>query len=804
MERMTGLTKAETLELLRGKNFPVPPLVYFTAAEWDACPAAVMDRLSRFGRERVAVRSSARAEDGQGGSMAGVYLSLLDIPVWEEKAVAEAINRVRAGLDGANDQILIQEMVADVAMAGVVATRTISGGAPYYVINYDDVSGRTDTVTGGVSNSRVVYVYRGTGGDAFDSRRLLVVVELVRRCEREFGDIPLDIEFAVDAFLNPHLLQMRPICSTADWREDLSRKIESRIKHVAEFIREVMEPRHGLHGGRSMLSVMSDWNPAEMIGIIPGQLAVSLYRELITRRTWSLARGEMGYKLLPPTDLMLLVGGRPYIDIRASFNSFLPANLSKTLSERLVNAWFDRLEANPSLHDKIEFEVVNTIAEPDFPALFNERYPTLMNKAELAAYRAELAALTRQALRKDGTLTKAAGAIERLHGRQQTDLPVEKAMAAKMPAFDVIMLVSKAIECCREHGTLPFSIMARHAFIAEAILRSLARLGVLSRERMDEFKGSVHTVVSDLIRDFAAVSTGKSRKDAFFACYGHLRPGTYDILSPTYAERGNLFESIPPRHGGDDIGNRSFSPSGVEVAGMDKVLSEAELGLDGASFLSYAKSAIAGRERAKFVFTRHVSHILDLLALWGGKLSIQREDVAMLPLDDILDILYQPLPLDGARHFKRLAAVYRRERELGRSFELPHLIRSERDVYIVPQYRSAPNFITTKRVQSATVYLSARALDGDGLTGKIVCIDSADPGYDWIFTRSIVGLITCYGGANSHMAIRCAEYGLPAAIGCGEMIFAKIKASSSCLLDCGARSITTIDKTTCFQNGMPP
>ena len=48
-------------------------------------------------------------------------------------------------------------------------------------------------------------------------------------------------------------------------------------------------------------------------------------------------------------------------------------------------------------------------------------------------------------------------------------------------------------------------------------------------------------------------------------------------------------------------------------------------------------------------------------------------------------------------------------------------------------------------------------------------IESADPGYDWIFTHDIKGLITKYGGAASHMAIRCAEFNLPAAIGSGEI-----------------------------------
>ena len=52
------------------------------------------------------------------------------------------------------------------------------------------------------------------------------------------------------------------------------------------------------------------------------------------------------------------------------------------------------------------------------------------------------------------------------------------------------------------------------------------------------------------------------------------------------------------------------------------------------------------------------------------------------------------------------------------------------------------------------------------LDRKIVLIENADPGLIGYF-QNIAGLITKYG-ANSHMAIRCAEFDIPAAIGCGE------------------------------------
>jgi phosphoenolpyruvate-protein kinase (PTS system EI component) len=75
----------------------------------------------------------------------------------------------------------------------------------------------------------------------------------------------------------------------------------------------------------------------------------------------------------------------------------------------------------------------------------------------------------------------------------------------------------------------------------------------------------------------------------------------------------------------------------------------------------------------------------------------------------------------------------------------------------------------------------------------VVIIENADPGYDWIFTKNPAGLITKYGGVASHMAIRCAEIELPAAIGCGEILYDKLVESSKIRLDCVNEQIMILE-----------
>lgn len=104
-----------------------------------------------------------------------------------------------------------------------------------------------------------------------------------------------------------------------------------------------------------------------------------------------------------------------------------------------------------------------------------------------------------------------------------------------------------------------------------------------------------------------------------------------------------------------------------------------------------------------------------------------------------------------------------------------------------------PNFIGNKSIISEIIYLkNSNQTDSIQLKNKIVLIKNADPGFDWIFNYEIAGLITAYGGPNSHMAIRAAEFKLPASIGVGEALFDKLKLTHFIQLDCASHKINVI------------
>ena len=110
-------------------------------------------------------------------------------------------------------------------------------------------------------------------------------------------------------------------------------------------------------------------------------------------------------------------------------------------------------------------------------------------------------------------------------------------------------------------------------------------------------------------------------------------------------------------------------------------------------------------------------------------------------------------------------------------------------MYVHQQTLSKGNYITSKKVNGQIYYIKNQNFSNN-LDNKIILIDNADPGYDFIFNRNIKGLITKYGGANSHMAIRCLELKIPAIIGLGPKNFDHIKNKKILEFDCEQKTFT--------------
>ena len=155
------------------------------------------------------------------------------------------------------------------------------------------------------------------------------VAALCRELEGLFQRPALDIEFAISGGML-YLLQVRPLVLTKPLL-DLAEQRRS-LNLIAEKLRSSLRPHPDLFGREAIYGVMPDWNPAEMIGVRPRTLALSLYKEIITDGVWAYQRDNYGYRNLRSFPLMTDFQGLPYIDARISFNSFLPKSLPRDLA----------------------------------------------------------------------------------------------------------------------------------------------------------------------------------------------------------------------------------------------------------------------------------------------------------------------------------------------------------------------------------------------------------------------------------------------------------------------------------------
>jgi glutamine kinase len=767
-------TKAESLERLAPllQSAKVLPQVRFSVREWRAQPEAVTASINNapWGAGRVIVRSSACDEDGATGSQAGRYSSVLAVVGCE--AITQAIDKViESFIDSSgDDQVFVQPMLDRVVMAGVAFSRS-PGGGPYYILNYDDRTGLTDRVTAGVGdNLKTFFCLKSHHGSC--PRRLGTVIDLVRELEGLLSCDVLDVEFAVGEDSQLYLLQVRPLAMDCHAGPP-DAKADAAVADIARKVELLSRPHPYLHGSRAIFGVMPDWNPAEIIGVRPRPLSLSLYCELITDAIWAYQRDNYGYKNLRSFPLLVSFHGLPYIDVRVSFNSFVPRDVPDDLAGRLVNYYIDRLLSEPHLHDKVEFAIIFGCYTLDLPQRLAKLTEYGFSSADLVELSGALRRLTNRIIHGDTALWR--------RDRAKIDELARRFPTIDNAEIDKISRIYWLIEDCKRYGTLPFAGLARAGFIAMQLLQSFVEVGALSAEEAATFMASVDTVGSRIARDFAQLP-----KAEFLARYGHLRPGTYDILSPRYDEAPDLyFDWLNPRVTGSEPPR--FALSIEQLRHIERLLKEHELDIDVLSMIEFIKAGIEGREYAKFVFTRSLSDALTLIRQLGEDHGLSAEDCAFLDYDTIRKLYSNSSSVRDT--LLKSVADNKGRYALTLNLELPPIIASPDEVRAFHLPPSQPNFITRKAVIAPVALLSDPP---ETFAGRILFVPSADPGFDWIFTRNISGFVTQYGGANSHMAIRAGELGLPAVIGAGEVLFRRWQAARKLCLDCTNQQVLII------------
>ena len=215
---------------------------------------------------------------------------------------------------------------------------------------------------------------------------------------------------------------------------------------------------------------------------------------------------------------------------------------------------------------------------------------------------------------------------------------------------------------------------------------------------------------------------------------------------------------------------------------IQQALRESNLETDVIGFLDFIEAGVKGREYAKFVFSKSVSDALQIISKIGLNFNHSTEDLSFSNINCFTQSYSTSRPLDKALNNSIIEG--KKSYATAQQLFLPPLIAEPEKVFAFHMPEAEPNFISMNRVSGFVV-----SVTDDNIEGGIVLIENADPGFDWIFSRNISGFITAYGGANSHMAIRAGELGLPAVIGVGETLFKKYSMSSQIEIDAENRLV---------------
>ncbi|MDE6844709.1 MAG: phosphoenolpyruvate synthase [Lachnospiraceae bacterium] len=777
-------TKAAMLQYLKENisTINILPIFVVESTEFFNNTMETVNAALEFAGDRLLiVRSSSTAEDTDLYSNAGKFESILNVrPQYED--VKDAVEKVYNSYDTNDDQeILIQPMLQNIRKSGVVFTADMDTFADYYTVNYYE-GNDSAAVTGGSSDILKTFIkYKSAEFPVEDDdmRRLLVDCS---RIEIFLEDSALDIEFAIDEQGIVYILQVRPIArgqKSYEAKVNLSPAL-SRIYKKAQ----KLSARHPfLLGDTTCFGVMPDWNPAEILGIRPKKLSISLYKELITDSIWAHQRYDYGYRDLTMHPLMISFCGVPYIDTRITFNSFVPQKLNEKIAEKLVNYYLNKLSMYPVYHDKIEFEIVFSCYYLGIHDKLKELLIYGFNENEITRIEFSLLELTNNIISQDSGLYKKD--IQKITLLEQN---YDKIVMSDISLVDKIYWL---IEECKAYGTLPFAGVARAGFIAVQFLRSFVTIGIISQEEYDAYMNSLETINKKMNRDLRRYSKDELNKKEFLDKYGHIRPGTYDIMSKRYDEAFDEYFEKGISFSRDET-EETFSFSEAQMSCIQTELEQNGLLIAAKELLVFIKESIEGREYLKFVFTKSVSKILQLIEELGIRAGISKEDMAFLDISVVKQLYVDLYTGDIRTIFRENIEHNKIQYQSAVQLKLPSIIVKPEDIYSFYLLSEEPNFITHKSVTAQTVVLESE-IDSVKLEGNIIFIQAADPGYDFLFSKGIGGLVTQFGGVNSHMAIRCAELGIPAVIGVGEKNYTEWSRCRKITIDCLKKQIIKIE-----------
>lgn len=794
--------KALRQGLLLAAGFPVSPGFCVTAAavaawraggpEREAVCAALLAAYRALGG-RVAVRSSAIEEDGEGASYAGVYATELGvqgetallaalercIASWAEPAAAEY--RARLGHAESALAILVQRLVPAVA-AGIAYTR-----APLDTtrreVHVDAVWGLAEPLAAGrhVGDSFVLSHAGRLLRKRIGHKREALAVDgphpvrpqrarvaclspaearevalLALRAEAFFGG-PQDVEFAVD-LCGVWLLQARPLVGASTVGGADGKGLESYLvgerRRLARKFADLRQ-RGVLHGSQL---VLSNGNVGELLPT-PTAMSFGLFRDIFAGRRGAIVTGRrrLGYRFDARCvdHLYELVAGQ------LCFNLEVDAATFGDGAEPPVDDYLDRVAADPALANYPEVRLYGRLPLDAAATAARERFERGMR----AAARDYLA-------RYESQVTPRLG----------VPLALEQAVASGDP-HRAVAAVSGLVRFLRTGPCVEFVIAARLGFhFAAEVRRTLEALfgsdsEALCARLLSGLPGSLITRQALWLEE---VADGRRSRADYLAAYGHCADNELELAEPRLTEDPARLDELLANL--RTSGRRPAAEFARQQAA--RRVAEAELGerlaiagVDEAEraalfeALAFAQHFLPLRETIKHHYTavhaliRHAALHLAAHLGWPGELIFH------LHTRELPAALRDPAAL--RRRAERRAAEHAMARLAARLHCVPSVVFGSRlDAIGVPTARagegseesawSGTPLSAGKVCGVARVFAPGEPVPAEGWRGdEILVLRAANLGVTPLF-RIVAGLVVEVGGLLAHSACQAREAGIPA------------------------------------------
>lgn len=726
-------SKSKSLTNLRDiKLAKIPEFITIKKSEIGS-----IDKAIRKLEDELIIRSDSESEDSFTESNAGKFLSIGPVHKKNKKELNFAIRKVFNSYlkSQGTDKVIVQNFVKNIKSSGVITTRLLGNSSPYYCLSISDSSNSDEVTSGNTNKIKNIYIHKNIEKLEGKLKKYQYLLDFVNELIKVINYELLDIEFAVDKNKNIYLLQVRPLLvgsEPLDYKKGL-------IKSIRKF-QQLQNKRPNTYGSKTILSNMSDWNPAEMLGESPNNLAISLYKTFITKDTWHKQRGEFGYRGEVNQELMFNFGNKCFIDIRASLNSFLTKSLSSEECERIVDFQINSLIDNPEYHDKIEFEIAQTSYIFNLEHTLPKIYKEILSKQSSLNWVNDLKSI-------ESNYTKIL---------KQNNLKISKFY--KHLNKNINYLDPKTVNAIKKNMALPFAHHARLAFIYFSQLNYFVSNEIISQEDKQDMLNRLTTISSQFTKSLYDLKNKKITYSKFFDLYGHIRPNNYDINSKSIVDEGKDFVNFLI----DNLEKEEDNFNNIKdtLVKIEKFFVKAGLSYSSKEWHKMFENSIISRENSKFMYSKAIDMTLKHIQKSNefDYNNLERLDFGLLLKDK--KIIYQDQPQD---------------------YELPDVLINSNDFLFFENLNTKPNFVGQNSTKAKVIIISENKTNQ--LKNKIVLLPNADPGWDWIFNLSIKGLVTKYGGPNSHMAIRASEKNITSVFGTGEELFNQIKNSNLLEID---------------------